>query len=665
MKNIIIVESPAKSKTISKYLGADFEVVSSKGHIRDLATTGKEGFGVDVDNNFEVNYAITAEKRKIVKELKTIVKDADQVYLASDPDREGEAIAWSLVEELHLDLANKNRVIFHEITKKAVTEAIDNPRNVDMDLVRSQETRRILDRIIGFKLSKLLKRKIKSKSAGRVQSVALKLIVDREREIEKFIAKEYWTIEANFASKPPFKATLSKIKNKKAEINDEKTAYDIVNNIDDFTVSDIKESIKKRNAKPPFITSTLQQEASTKLGFAAKKTMQIAQKLYEGISIAGELVGLITYMRSDSYRLSDGFIMEAKNFIATEYGDKYVGFYATKQNKNAQDAHEAIRPTYPDYRPKDIEQYLNKEEFKLYSLIYARAVAALMANAEFNSNSISLQAKDYLFSASGSVLLFDGYLKLYGKYEQNKDEVLPQLTKGEVLKAKSIDPIQHFTEPPLRYSEARLIKELEEKGIGRPSTYAIIIDKITDRYYAELQKGSETSKTKVFFPTAQGFLTSDKLQEFFSDIINVRYTSNMELELDEIAEGNLDHIVALRSFYDKLVPLVEKAYEDMETIAAEEVGENCPECDKPLVYRQGRYGKFIACSGFPSCKYRASLTKKEEPKYVERNCPECDSPLVERVSRRFGTKFVGCSAYPKCTYIEKTKKNKEEDSNES
>ncbi len=665
MKNIVIVESPAKSKTISKYLGADFEVLSSKGHIRDLATTGKEGFGVDIDNDFAITYAITTEKKKVVKELKTAIKGAENVYLASDPDREGEAIAWSLAEELGLDLAKNNRVVFHEVTKKAVVDAIASPRNIDMDLVHSQETRRILDRIIGFKLSKLLKKKIKSKSAGRVQSVALKLIVEREREIEKFNPQEYWTIEAKFGTKPPFTAVLSKIKDKKAEISNETQALAIVNDIEDFTVSAIKESIKKRSAKPPFITSTLQQEASTKFGFAAKKTMQIAQKLYEGVELSDGLVGLITYMRTDSYRINEGFIMEAKSFIAKEYGPEYVGYYATKQNKNAQDAHEAIRPTYPDYRPNDISNYLSKDELKLYSLIYARALACMMADAQFNSNSISLLAKDYLFSASGSVLLFDGYLKLYGEYEQNKDEKLPELNEGQILKAKKIEPLQHFTEPPLRYSEARLIKELEENGIGRPSTYATIIDKITDRYYAELRKSSESSKTKVFFPTPQGFLTSDKLQEFFSGIINVDYTSAMELELDEIAEGNLDHIKALRTFYDQLVPLVDKAYQEMETIAAEEVGEACPDCGQPLVYRQGRFGRFIACSGFPACKYRASLAKKEEPVYIDRNCPQCGAPLVERVNRRFKQKFIGCSAYPNCRYLENITKKKAETLEES
>lgn len=661
MKNVLIVESPAKSKTIGKYLGADYEVVASMGHIRDLATTGKEGLGVDVDNDFTPNYITNPDKKKVVKELKKAVVDADNVYLASDPDREGEAIAWALAEELDLPLSDKNRVVFNEITKAAIVKAVADPRTIDMDLVHSQETRRIFDRIIGFKLSKLLKKKIKSRSAGRVQSVALKMIVEREREIEKFIPQEYWTIDAKFGGKPPFTATLTKINDKKAEIKDESSAQAIVDDIDEFNVSAIKESIKKRAAKPPFITSTLQQDASNKLGFSAKKTMSLAQKLYEGIELNEGSVGLITYMRTDSYRLSDQFLFEAKDFIAKEFGADYTGFYATKQNKRAQDAHEAIRPTYCNYKPDDIKNYLSKDEYKLYDLIYCRAISALMAPARFNSLTINLTCKKYLFTANGSTLIFDGYLKLYDKYESAKDELLPVLKEGQILKAKDILPLQHFTEPPLRYSEARLIKEMEEKGIGRPSTYAVIIDKITDRYYAELKKSSEGSKTKVFFPTTQGYLTSDKLAEFFSGIINIDYTSNLESELDEIAEGNLEYVKVLRTFYDELEPLVKKAYEEMDTVAPEEVGRDCPDCGKPLVYRQGRFGKFIACSGYPTCKYHESLTQKEEPKYIDRTCPLCGAPLVERVSRRYKKKFIGCSAYPKCNYLENINKGKDKE----
>ncbi len=657
MKNIVIVESPAKAKTISKYLGDDYEVVSCKGHIRDLATSGKDGFGVDVDNDFLAKYIINKDKKTLVKDLKKQVKGFDKVFLASDPDREGEAIAWSLAEELDLDLKDENRIVFNEVTKMAVSKSLSMPRTIDMDLVHSQETRRIIDRIIGFKLSKLLQRKIKSRSAGRVQSVALQLIVDREKEIEKFIPVEYWTIEANFENEPNFTANLTKIDGKKAEINNQTEADLILSKIDKFTVSDIKKTIKKRNPKLPFITSTLQQEASTKLGFSAKKTMSVAQKLYEGIKLKDGLVGLITYMRSDSYRLSDGFLMAAKQQILDVYGEKYVGFYSSKANKNAQDAHEAIRPTYPEYTPDSIQDNLTNDEFKLYSLIYARAMATVMKAAEFESNSIILNTDIYQFNANGSIMLFDGYLKIYGKYETNKNEMLPVLTANQVLEAKEVIPTQHFTEPPLRYSEARLIKELEEKGIGRPSTYASIIDKIVERLYVELKKASEGSKTKVFFPTDQGKLTDSKLSEYFSSIINVKYTSNMETQLDEIAEGNLEYLKVLREFYDKLIPLVDSAYEGMEKIEDEKTGEQCPECGKDLVYRQGKYGKFIACSGYPECKYIVSLKKKVEPIFVGRDCPECSSPLVERVSR-YKTKFVGCSNYPKCRYIESNKEEK-------
>lgn len=659
MKNLVIVESPAKAKTISKYLGEDYVVVSCKGHIRDLATTGKDGLGINVEDNFQPNYVIIKEKRSLVKEIKKDLKKVDKVYLASDLDREGEAIAWSLADEFALNLEDENRIVFNEVTKSAITQAMQNPRKIDMDLVRSQETRRFFDRIIGFKLSKLLKNKIQSRSAGRVQSVALKVIVDREREIEKFIPQEYWTIEAKFATKPTFTATLSKIHQKKAVVNNEEEALTILNSIDIFNVEDVKTATKKRRPKLPFITSTLQQEASTKLGFTAKKTMQVAQKLYEGVDLPDGTVGLITYMRSDSYRLSDAFMAEAKSQLLSDYGKEYLGFYAYKQNKKAQDAHEAIRPTSAKYLPLTIKNHLTNDEYKLYNFIYARTMAALMAQAEFTSNTIELKADKYLFTSSGSVMAFDGYLKIYSPFEQSNDEFLPQLVVGSQLKAQEIVPVQHFSEAPLRYSEARLIKELEEKGIGRPSTYATIIDKITSRFYVELKKASETSKTKVFYPTSQGILTNDKLAEFFSSIINISYTSNMETELDEIADGKIDYLIALKNFYGELIPLVENAYNLMEKAAPENVGENCPQCEQPLIYRQGRFGKFIACSGYPTCTYKASLTKKSEPVYVSRDCPECGAPLVERVSKRFKQKFIGCSAYPKCTYLEKITKKEE------
>ncbi|MFV0254813.1 MAG: type I DNA topoisomerase [Erysipelotrichaceae bacterium] len=666
MKNVVIVESPAKSKTITKYLGNDFKVVSSKGHIRDLATSGSEGLGVDISNNFEANYVISKDKKKVVSELKKEVKDADMVYLASDPDREGEAIAYSLIEELGLKTTELNRVVFNEITKGAVTAAINNPRTVDMDLVRSQETRRIFDRMIGFRLSKLLRQKIRSKSAGRVQSVALKLICEREVEIEAFKPVEFWTIEADFDTKPKLETELTKISGKKAKVDNQEQANKILSEIDNFIIEDIKSANKKRNAKPPLITSTLQQTASTKLNFSAKKTMIVAQKLYEGITLKDETVGLITYMRTDSYRLSNDFISSATSYIEENYGKEYVGFYASKKNSNAQDAHEAIRPTSVYYTPESIKEHLSSDEYKLYKLIYARAVSAMMAPAVFTTQKIILKsAGKYEFSASGSIQTFDGYLKLAGEFESNKDVILPDLTKEKTLSANDVRSVQHFTEPPLRYSEARLIKELEEKGIGRPSTYATIIDKITARHYCELKKASETSKTKVFFPTDQGILTNDKLQEFFSSIINSNYTSNMESQLDEIAAGELNHIKVLHDFNDKLLPLLKKANTEMEKIAPKETGDICPQCGSAIVLRHGRFGEFKACSAYPTCKFILNDKPKAEPVYLDKKCPECGSELMERVARRTGKKFIGCSNFPKCKYLENIKVEAKTDTDEA
>ena len=656
MKNLVIVESPSKSKTIGKYLGKDYTVISSKGHIKDLAIKGKDGLGVDVDNDFAATYSIDKDKKDTVKELKAEAKKADKVFLATDPDREGEAISWHLAEELGLSEEDENRVTFHEITKSAVQEAFERPRAIDMDLVHSQETRRILDRIIGFKLSKLLNNKIKSKSAGRVQSVALKLIVEREKEINAFIPEEYWTIDALFEKdKQEFPASLSKIDGKKAtKVANEKEAkkiFDACQN--EFTVSEIKTSTRKRDAKAPFITSTLQQESSTKLSFSAKRTMMIAQKLYEGIDIGNGQEGLITYMRTDSTRLSDVFINDARNVIIDNYGKEYLGGYRVKNNGNTQDAHEAIRPTSLANDPEKIKEYLSNEEYKLYKLIYARALSSLMAPAKFDAQSITLSQDKYDFSATGSTLAFDGYLKVYGEYDSSKDVILPALSEGEKLKAKELKPNQHFTEPPQRYTEARLIKALEEDGIGRPSTYAMIIDTIQARGYVKLENSTEKSRTKVFKPTEQGVLTTEKLDEYFKDIINVTYTANMENKLDEIAEGKADEVETLKDFYSRFVPLLDNAYENMEKLQPEKVGETCPECGGELVYRNGRFGKFISCGNFPTCKYTRKIEdkNKEVPEPTGITCPECGGELLKRKSR-FGTYFHGCSNFPKCNYME-------------
>lgn len=697
MKKLVIVESPSKSKTIEKYLGPDYSVVSSKGHIRDLATTGKGGLGIDVEDDFKPTYKVSSDKKEIVKDLKARAKKADEVYLASDPDREGEAISWHLAQELGLDTADSNRVIFNEITKNAVLEAFEHPRTIDLNLVKSQETRRMLDRIIGFKLSKLLQNKIQSKSAGRVQSVALRLIVERENEIKAFKSEEYWTIDALIKkNKKEFKAGLIRVDGKKPELNNEEETQKILDRCNgEFVIDKIERKVKSKSARLPFITSTLQQEASTKLGFSSKKTMQVAQKLYEGISLGGHTEGLISYMRTDSTRLSDVFVKDAFHHIENTFGKNYVGFVHQKNSQNAQDAHEAIRPTNVNNTPDSVKEYLTNDQYKLYKLIYSRALAYLMAPSKSDVVTATISNNGCEFTANGSIITFDGYLAIYKDYEQTKDELLSDLAEKEVLEHVQLDGKQHFTEPPARYSEARLIKEMEEKGIGRPSTYAMIIDTIQARGYVSLEKASEGSKTKVFFPTEQGILTDKKLQEFFSSIINVSYTANMEKDLDEIAEGQRDNIQELREFYDQFMPLLDHAYENMEKKELERTGETCPECGSELVYRNGRYGRFIsclnfptcrytkaeneennetdevcpncgsklvmkkgrfgsflACSNYPDCKYIKSNKVKEEPVPTGEDCPECGKPLVKRKSR-FGTTFVGCSGYPKCRYIKK------------
>lgn len=651
VKNLVIVESPSKSKTIEKYLGADYEVTSSKGHIRDLATSGKGGLGVDIENHFEPHYIINKDKKDVVKELKKCVKEAENVYLATDPDREGEAISWHLANVLDIDMDENNRVVFNEVTKDAVVEALKHPRTIDQDLVKSQETRRVLDRIIGFKLSKLLQNKIKSKSAGRVQSVALRLIVEREKEIEAFIPEEYWKVKAIFEKDDiSFETELSKYKDKKIELKNAEETEKVYTSLNkEFVVDEIKKSLKKRQSKPPFITSTLQQEASSKLNFKAKRTMSIAQKLYEGVDLGNETVGLITYMRTDSIRLSSGFIGEAKDYIEQKYGKTYVGSVkVSKKNDNVQDAHEAIRPTSILRTPESVKEYLKPEEYKLYAMIYARAIASLMAPAQFDATSLSLLNNEYMFKASGSVLKFDGYLRAYGSYEKQNNELLPELIEQEILLSQDIQKSQHFTKPPARYSEAKLIKELEELGIGRPSTYASIIDTIVTRGYVELFE-------KTFKPTESGVLTNDKLVEFFDSIINVEYTALMEKELDEIAEGTDDYETALTDFMNKFEPLLEKAYESMEKIQPVKTGETCPECGSDLVIRKGRYGEFVACSNYPECKY----IKKEptEVEYTGENCPKCGSPMVFKKGR-YG-KFEACSSYPECKYIKSDKKREE------
>jgi len=637
-KKLVIVESPSKSKTIEKYLGSDFKVVSSKGHIRDLSTTGQYGLGVDIENGFTPNYVAIKGKSNVIKELKKDVKDSELVYLASDPDREGEAIAWHLKDALGIKDNNYKRVLFHEITKDKEIEAINNPNVIDDNLVHSQETRRILDRIIGFRLSKLLQSKIGAKSAGRVQSVALKLIVDREREIEAFVPEEYWTITTNFGE---FDAELFKYKNDDLELHNKEEADKVLGEISDtYVVESVEKKEKAKKSKLPFTTSTLQQEASTKLGFAAKKTMSIAQKLYEGIDLGSETVGLITYMRTDSIRLSDQFIGPAMHYIEENYGKNYVGYVkSAKKNDNVQDAHEAIRPTSIMREPTKIKQYLSNDEFKLYSMIYKRALASLMADAKVNQTTVVFDNNDYKFKTTGSILIFDGYLKVYKDYESSEDKILPEFDENGSLVSNDVEASQHFTAPPSRYSEAKLIKEMEELGIGRPSTYAKTIDTIKERDYVELVD-------KKFKPTSIGIETTDKLQEFFSDLINVEYTRDMEEDLDKVAEGNAVWNKVLEDFYKIFEVRVKDAFSDMEKKAPEETGEVCPTCGSPLVVRKGRYGEFVACSNYPGCKY----IKKEEKEVEEiMDCPECSGKIVSKPTRK-GKVFYGCNNYPKCKF---------------
>ncbi len=650
-RSLVIVESPSKAKTIGKYLGDKFVVKSSVGHIRDLSTTGPGGLGVDVENNFTPTYEVIRGKKKVINELIKEAKSADHVYLATDPDREGEAISWHIFDALNLEETSYHRVIFHEITKKAIENAFETPMKINNDLVKSQESRRILDRIIGFKLSSLLRKKIKSPSAGRVQSVALKLIVDREKEVKSFIPEEYWNITANFNKmNDEFVAKFIGENGKKQELKNKKEVDKVLKSLSaDFVVTSLTSTDKRRNPKMPFITSTMQQEASNKLRFSARKTMMIAQQLYEGIEINGTPEGLITYMRTDSTRMSNDFIMAATDKVKKEYGENYLGYARreTKKSKNAQDAHEAIRPTYVKYDPIKIKQYLTEEQYKLYKLIYARALSSIMSPAVFTQSSVDFNNNNYVFRTNGSILKFDGYLKVYREYEDNKNTELPKLEENEKVDCKKIEPTQHFTQAPPRYTEASLIKTMEELGIGRPSTYAATVDTIKKRGYVDVEK-------KSFIPTEQGEITVEKLDGFFNSIINVKYTADMETALDEIAKGEKVWHKELQDFYEKFIPLLKNADEKMEKIAPKETDLKCPECGLPLVIRKGRYGEFTSCSGYPNCKY-ILRDEADVPKKTGETCPECGKgELVVRIAKKGknkGNEFLACNRFPKCKYV--------------
>lgn len=639
-KKLVIVESPSKSKTIEKYLGKDYKVVSSLGHIRDLSTTGKYGFGIDIDDNFKPKYEIIKGKKKLVTELKKDVKQSDFVYLATDPDREGEAISWHLYDTLGLSDDKYKRIVFNEITKDVILSSFSKAREIDTDLVKSQETRRMLDRIIGFRLSKLMQSKTGGKSAGRVQSVALKLIVDKEREIEKFIPEDYYEIEANFTD---FIAKLDTYNHKKIEIKTEFAAKEIIDKLSKaFKIDSIDKSEKSKKAKPPYITSTLQQDASTKLNFTSKKTMMLAQKLYEGIALKDETVGLITYMRTDSIRLSEEFIKPTYGFIKDKYGEDYLGYVkVSKKTENVQDAHEAIRPTSINRTPESVKPYLSNDEYKLYKMIYYRALASLMKDAKFSSTTIILDNNNYQFKATGSILIFDGYLKVYGEYEENNDTILPDFStyKTKILAANDITYTMHTTKPPSRYTESKLIKEMETLGIGRPSTYATTIGILEDRGYVKVID-------KKFHPTEIGIETTDKLQEYFKDIINVAYTKEMEDDLDKIADGNLEYTKLLTRFYTEFEPKVEEAFSNMEKKPPEETGELCPNCQSPLVVKRSKYGSFVACSNYPTCKY---IKNDKEPPQEIMPCPKCDGKIIAKKTRK-GKVFYGCTNYPKCDF---------------
>lgn len=651
MSNLVIVESPAKAKTIKKYLGKGYDVVASMGHVRDLP---EKRLSVDVKKDFEPKYAIIKGKENLVKELKEKAKKSEKIFLATDPDREGEAISWHLAYILGMDLSEKNRITFNEITKSGVSSGIKSPRTVDLKLVDAQQARRILDRLVGYKLSPFLSKKIyRGLSAGRVQSVALRIIVDREEEIRKFVPKEYWTIDASFIPKgarKSFAASFYGDENGKMEIENEEQANKILDDLTgaEYKIVKLKKGKRRKSPPPPFTTSTLQQDASRKLGFAAKRTMKVAQELYEGIEV-GDMgaVGLITYMRTDSLRISEDAIKEAREYVTDAWGKKYLPESARhfKTKANAQDGHEAIRPTMPNLSPDKIKDNLSSDQYKLYKLIWQRFLACQMANCVQSTTQADISEGKYIFKASGYVVDFDGYTVLYteGKDEaEEKAKALPELEENMDLKLKSMEPNQHFTEPPPRYTEASLIKALEEDGIGRPSTYASIISTILSRQYV-------IREAKSLKPTELGEVITGLMKERFPKIVNLKFTAQMESNLDAVEEGKNDWIATLHEFYDDFSKTLEKAKEEMGdtkiTLKQDETDEICDKCGKPMVVKHGRYGAFIACSGYPECKNIKKIVND-----IGVKCPKCGGNVIMRKSKR-GRVFYGCSNYPKCDFV--------------
>jgi DNA topoisomerase-1 len=643
---LVIVESPKKCETIGHYLGADYKVMASQGHIRDLSTKGKGGLGIDVDHDFKPDFVITPTKLGIVKDLKSAANKADEVILATDPDREGEAISWHLAQVLGLDIEKTKRLQFHEITKPAIEEAIKNPSHIDMNLVNSQETRRMYDRIIGFKLSSLLQKKMSSKSAGRVQSVTLKMICDNDAEIKAFVPEEYWTIDVVLTlDGKTINATLDKIDGKTAAIHNKDEAEAILKRIGaSLDVVSVDAEKKKVPSKLPFTTSTMQQEAFNRFKFSTNKTQSIAQRLYEGMDINGEHVGLITYMRTDSTRLSEDFYYQhAKPFILEKFGPDYLGFIKTgKKNDLVQDAHEAIRPTGTHRTPDLVARYVEPDEAKLYRLIYDRALASLMSDKLEEQTTALFGANGLVFKATGTRTLFKGYEAIYGDFEDDDTKLLPEIKEGEKYAINKVDPEQKFTKAPARYSEAKVVKMMEEKGIGRPSTYASTIKTLIDRGYV-------TSKSGIITPTETGLRTTLVLNKYFPEIVSTEYTADMEGKLDQIEEGKESKLEAMNEFYKPFIEKFLKVQEQMYKDPAQPTGEMCPVCGSPLVVKKSRYGTFIACSNYPKCKFI-----KKEPKAPAKEtgemCPVCGKPLVERKDRK-GNIFVACSGYPSCHYI--------------
>ncbi|MBU2591228.1 MAG: type I DNA topoisomerase [Nitrospinae bacterium] len=654
-KSFVIVESPAKANTIKKYLGKNFIVKASVGHVKDLP---KAKLGIDIENNFAPDYITIKGKGKILKELRDTAKKSDRIYLAQDPDREGEAIAWHIANELEKQEKKPiYRVLFNEITKNAVKEAIENPIKIDVHRVNAQQARRILDRLVGYKISPMLWKKVRyGLSAGRVQSVALYLICEREKAIDAFKPEEYWSITANLDAKepPPFEAKLFKIAGKKAEIKNKEESDSILKQIDGspFVVSQVEKKERKKNPYPPFITSTLQQDASRRFRFSAKRTMAIAQKLYEGMNIGeGGTAGLITYMRTDSTRISEVALDEARAYIKEVYGEAYLPPQARrfKSKKSAQDGHEAIRPTSVFNTPAKVSQYLEKDAAALYQLIWNRFVASQMEPAVFDVTAVDITVNNLLFRANGMIMRFPGFTAIYNEEaddtSEDKEGLLPELAEGEKLTLKEIIPQQHFTKPPPRYTEATLIKELEDKGIGRPSTYATIISTNVERTYVAIEE-------RRIHPTKLGTLISNLLTKSFSRVLNVEFTAKMEEELDQIEQGNKDWVVALKDFYTPFEKDLKKAEVEMEDVKAkvEETSEVCEKCGSPMVIKWGRFGKFLACTNYPECKSTKHISEEgdkiEEPEKSDKKCDKCGSDMIVKRGR-YG-KFLACSNYPEC-----------------